>query len=353
MASPHVAGVAALGLEIAPSSSVAQISQWITNTATPGVIGDAGTDSPNLLVYSRLSASPPSASTPATTLPITTVPAAGGGGGGDGGGGGGDGGGGGGGGDSDGGEDAAPESTTTIPSSTVPRPAITTPAVVLGKVLPGSDIFNPILGSQIPEVAPQALSKPSSNKVVGNNVVLKVTAPAQSTVYIYRDGLLVKVVPSAAAQSIKIARNKVGKSSFQILIVDKNGKISISKKSTVRVTVAAPIVALSKVLPGSDIVNQVLGSSIPKVALRAVVIRSSSKVVGNNVVLKVTAPARSKVYIYRDGLLVKVVPATAAQSIKIAKNKVGKSSFQILIVDKNGKISISKKSTVRVRKASK
>ena len=230
----------------------------------------------------------------------------------------------------------------------MPRPAITTPAVVLGKVLPGSDIFNPILGSQIPEVAPQALSKPSSNKVVGNNVVLKVTAPAQSTVYIYRDGLLVKVVPSAAAQSIKIARNKVGKSSFQILIVDKNGKISISKKSTVRVTVAAPIVALSKVLPGSDIVNQVLGSSIPKVALRAVVIRSSSKVVGNNVVLKVTAPARSTVYIYRDGLLVKVIPSAAAQSIKIARNKVGKSSFQILIVDKNGKISISKKSTVRV-----
>ena len=235
----------------------------------------------------------------------------------------------------------------------MPRPAITTPAVVLGILLPGSDIVNQVLGSSIPKVALRAVVIRSSSKVVGNNVVLKVTAPARSTVYIYRDGLLVKVVPSAAAQSIKIARNKVGKSSFQILIVDKNGKISISKKSTVRVTVAAPIVALSKVLPGSDIVNQVLGSSIPKVALRAVVIRSSSKVVGNNVVLKVTAPARSTVYIYRDGLLVKVVPSAAAQSIKIAKNKVGKSSFQILIVDKNGKISISKKSTVRVRKASK
>jgi len=47
------------------------------------------------------------------------------------------------------------------------------------------------------------------------------------------------------------------------------------------------------------------------------------------------------------------VPAAAARSIKIVKNKVGKSSFQILIVDKNGKITITKKSTVQIQKASK
>ena len=251
MASPHVAGVAALGLEIAPNSSVAQISDWITGTATQGVISDAGSGSPNLLVYSRLSAAPPVAAAPSTTsttsttstisttstTSTTSVPS-----------------GGGGGGDDDGGGDAAPETTTTIarrvipastvpsstmPSSTISQPAITAPAVVLGSVQPVNRIVNPILGSQIPLVAPQAVFMPSSSKVVGNNVVLKVNAPAQSTVHVYRDGILVKSVPAAAAQAIKIDKNKVGDSSFQILIVDKKGAITTTKKSTVRVQKAS------------------------------------------------------------------------------------------------------------------
>jgi len=249
MASPHVAGVAALGLEIAPNSSVAQISEWITSTATQGVISDAGSGSPNLLVYSRLSAAPPVAAAPtttstssttsttvaSTTTSTTSVPS------------------GGGGGDDSGGDDAAPETTTTIarrmipsstvpstvPSSTIPQPAITAPAIVLGNVQPVNRIVNPILGSQIPLVVPQAVFTPSSNKVVGNNVVLKVNAPAQSTVHVYRDGILVKSVPAAAAQAIKIDKNKVGDSSFQILIVDKKGAITTTKKSTVRVQKAS------------------------------------------------------------------------------------------------------------------
>jgi hypothetical protein len=116
---------------------------------------------------------------------------------------------------------------------------VTAPAVVLGKVPPIDRIVNPILGSQIPTVIPQAVFAPSSNKVVGNNVVLKINAPAQSMVHVYRDGILVKSVPAAAAQSIKIAKNKVGESSFQILIVDKKGVISTTKKSTVRVQKAS------------------------------------------------------------------------------------------------------------------
>jgi subtilisin family serine protease len=242
MASPHVAGVAALGLEIAPNSSVAQISNWITSTATPGVISDAGAGSPNLLVYSRLSSSPPSASAPTTTLPTTTlptttVPA------------GDDGGGGGGGGGGDDGAGDAPETTTTIarpivttstiPATTVPQIQTFTPNDDLGKFLPVNRMLNPILGSQIPMVVAQAVFAPSSNKVVGNNVVLKVNAPVQSIVHVYRDGILVKSVPSAAAQSIKITKNKVGNSSFQILIVDKKGLITTTKKSTVRVQKAS------------------------------------------------------------------------------------------------------------------
>jgi subtilisin family serine protease len=239
MASPHVAGVVALGLEIAPNSSVAQISDWITSTATPGIIGDAGTGSPNLLVYSRLSASPPGASAPTTTLPTTTLPTTTVPAGDDGGGGG----------DDNGGGDDAPETTTTIarrvsppstvPATTVPQIQASTPIDDLSKLLPVNRMLNPILGSQIPTVVPQAVFAPSSNKVVGNNVVLKVNAPAQSMVHVYRDGILVKSVSAAAAQSIKIAKNKVGESSFQILIVDKKGVITTTKKSTVRVQKAS------------------------------------------------------------------------------------------------------------------
>jgi len=247
MASPHVAGVVALGLEIAPNSSVAQISEWITSTATQGVISNAGSGSPNLLVYSRLSATPPVAAAPTTTstssttsttvAPSTTSVPSGGGCGGDNGG---------------GGDDAAPETTTTtttiarptvttstVPSSTIPQPLVSTPFVRPSTALPVNRIVNPLLGSQIPLVAPQAVSTPSSNKVVGNNVVLKVKAPAQSTVHVYRDGILVKSVPAAAAQAIKIGKNKVGDSSFQILIVDKKGSITTTKKSTVRVQKAS------------------------------------------------------------------------------------------------------------------
>ena len=198
MASPHVAGVVALGLEIAPNSSVSQISDWITSSATQGTISNAGSGSPNLLIYSRLSASLPSASAPTTTLP-----------------------------------------TTTLPTTTIPQPTVTAPAAVLEKVQSVNRIVDPVLGSQMPLVAPQAVFTPSSNKVVGNNVVLKVNAPAQSTVHVYRDGILVKSVPAAASQAIKIDKNKVGKSSFQILIVNKKGVITTTKKSTVRVQKAS------------------------------------------------------------------------------------------------------------------
>jgi hypothetical protein len=122
----------------------------------------------------------------------------------------------------------------------VPRPAVAAPAVVPSTVPPDTNrIVDPVLGSLIPIVAEQAVVAPSSSKVVGNIVVFKVTAPAQSMVFIYRDGVLVKTVPAAAAQAIKIDKNKVGNSSFQILIVDKKGVITTTKKSTVRVKKAS------------------------------------------------------------------------------------------------------------------
>jgi subtilisin family serine protease len=52
MASPHVAGVAALYLQANPSSTPAQTMAALTTNATPNKVTSPGTGSPNLLLYS-------------------------------------------------------------------------------------------------------------------------------------------------------------------------------------------------------------------------------------------------------------------------------------------------------------
>jgi subtilisin family serine protease len=59
MASPHVAGVAALYLQGSPSASPATVRNAIVNSATPGVLSGVGTGSPNLLLYSLFGTAPP------------------------------------------------------------------------------------------------------------------------------------------------------------------------------------------------------------------------------------------------------------------------------------------------------
>ena len=54
MASPHVAGVAALYLENNPSDAPAAVGEAIVGDATPDVLSDVGSGSPNLLLYSLL-----------------------------------------------------------------------------------------------------------------------------------------------------------------------------------------------------------------------------------------------------------------------------------------------------------
>ena len=53
MASPHVAGVAALYLGRFPSSSPATVRNWIYSNATTNVVTSPGSGSPNRLLYSR------------------------------------------------------------------------------------------------------------------------------------------------------------------------------------------------------------------------------------------------------------------------------------------------------------
>jgi subtilisin family serine protease len=52
MASPHVAGVAALYKQVNPSASAATVRNAIVNNATTGVLSGIGTGSPNRLLYS-------------------------------------------------------------------------------------------------------------------------------------------------------------------------------------------------------------------------------------------------------------------------------------------------------------
>jgi subtilisin family serine protease len=67
MASPHVAGVAALFLETNPGATPAAVTAAILNSATVNHVSNPGTGSPNLLLDSLLTAGP--TPTPCVTLP--------------------------------------------------------------------------------------------------------------------------------------------------------------------------------------------------------------------------------------------------------------------------------------------
>jgi len=59
MATPHVAGVAALYLAVNPSATPSAVQAAIVNNATPNKVTGAGSGSPNRLLYSLFGAAPP------------------------------------------------------------------------------------------------------------------------------------------------------------------------------------------------------------------------------------------------------------------------------------------------------
>ena len=72
MASPHVAGAAALFLELNPSASPAAVRQGLMNAATSNVLTDVGSGSPNVFLYSRFGTSSPAPTPTATPAPTAT-----------------------------------------------------------------------------------------------------------------------------------------------------------------------------------------------------------------------------------------------------------------------------------------
>ncbi len=73
MASPHVAGVAALYLEAHPNASPSQVADAIVSEATAGRLANVGPGSPNRLLYSLITGGGP-VPTPTTTPQPTATP---------------------------------------------------------------------------------------------------------------------------------------------------------------------------------------------------------------------------------------------------------------------------------------
>ncbi|MDQ3489607.1 MAG: S8 family peptidase, partial [Acidobacteriota bacterium] len=74
MASPHVAGVAALYLESNPSASPSAVAQGIMGSATSGIMTSLASGSPNKLLYSLLASGPAPTPTPTPVQTPTPTP---------------------------------------------------------------------------------------------------------------------------------------------------------------------------------------------------------------------------------------------------------------------------------------
>lgn len=73
MASPHVAGVAALYLQANPGASPSTVFNAVLNGATTGVLSSIGTGSPNRLLYSQLTGGSPAPTPTPTATPAPTA----------------------------------------------------------------------------------------------------------------------------------------------------------------------------------------------------------------------------------------------------------------------------------------
>ena len=103
---------------------------------------------------------------------------------------------------------------------------------------------------------------------------------------------------------------------------------------------------------GDPLNRPTLGQPMPPLLVNTPPAAATAKAVGNAVTFKVTAKAGATVNIYRNGILVSTVPASAAASIKVSDNPGGTNSFQVVVVDKNGDVSASPKKTVATQASS-
>jgi len=72
MATPHVAGAAALYLQTSPTATPQQVRDQLVNTATPGVVTNPGAGSPNRLLYALGGSTPPPPPPPPPSCAVET-----------------------------------------------------------------------------------------------------------------------------------------------------------------------------------------------------------------------------------------------------------------------------------------
>jgi hypothetical protein len=93
----------------------------------------------------------------------------------------------------------------------------------------------------------------TGTRTVGNSVTFRVAAKPGATVNIYRNGVLVSSVPASVAAAIKVSDNPAGENSYQVVVVEKNGKISISEKKTVTSSNGSAASSKTKVTPKKSV----------------------------------------------------------------------------------------------------
>ena len=181
MASPHVAGVAAVILGTQNLLTPAEVATAMKAAATTGVITSIGADSPNLLLFSRVASTTVAPVTPPTVAPVTPP-------------------------------------TTVAPVTPPTTVAPVTPPTTVAPVTPPTTVA--------PVTPPTAVAVDSALQIttvsnVGRNVTITVNSPAGALVTIIRDGKVVAKGKSSVFTLKNVAR---GNHSFQ-------AKVKVGKRT--------------------------------------------------------------------------------------------------------------------------
>ncbi|MFM8903096.1 MAG: hypothetical protein ACKOGG_06955, partial [Actinomycetota bacterium] len=99
---------------------------------------------------------------------------------------------------------------------------------------PGGNSFSrPVLGQPMPPILPNTPGVAPTTRSTGNSVTFNVPVKPGAIVNIYRNGILVSSVPASAAAALKVSNNPAGANSYQVVVVQPNGEIAVSEKTTV------------------------------------------------------------------------------------------------------------------------
>ncbi|CAB4529357.1 unannotated protein [freshwater metagenome] len=371
MASPHVAGIAALALSANSSLSVSGVTSWITSSATAGVVTGPGSGSPNILAYSLLSASPPAGSSTGATTTTTTT-------------------------------STTTTTTTTIPSRPTVSWTLNNGVVEFNFSCVDWHMTSGVLArnAALTNIVARASGSGSGSTCGGGYGISQLGELDSGTTY-YASATVTDsrgtttsnysfttsggtttttAAPSSgggggssgggggssgggggggggsrATTTTVLIRSLIPVNTFTS-VPNLNGAIP-NIPNVLPTGAGAPIIPNGfptgfQTSNGDSANRPTLGQPMPPLLVNTPQAAATAKAVGNAVTFKVTAKTGATVNIYRNGILVSTVPASAAASIKVADNPGGVNTFQIVVVDKDGAVSASPKKTVAIGSSS-